>query len=234
MSKAGKGLFTNLDFKGEPFEPVQFVQAMRTVYPQFDETDDHGHHKQQDAEECYTSLLSAFKSALTLPAEERAETGFNDLIEKLFGIELVTTLKNKEDPEEPVTETREQVLRLSCHIDSSTNHVNHVGEGIKLSLEGDIEKHSSTQGRNCVYFKQQKVNKLPSYLTVHFVRFYWKKDSVTSGTKAGKAKILKSVQFPKVFDIYDHCTDELKKSLDLGRDFERRLREEEDARKLTG
>jgi ubiquitin carboxyl-terminal hydrolase 14 len=89
-------------------------------------------------------------------------------------------------------------------------------------------------GRNCIYFKQQKVNKLPSYLTVHFVRFYWKKDSVTSGTKAGKAKILKSVQFPKVLDVYDHCTDELKKSLDLGREFERKLREEEDARKLTG
>lgn len=37
-----------------------------------------------------------------------------------------------------------------------------------------------------------------------------------------------------MFDIYDHCTEELKKSLDLGRDFERRLREEEDVRKLTG
>lgn len=75
---------------------------------------------------------------------------------------------------------------------------------------------------------------MPSYLTVHFVRFYWKKDSVSSGTKAGKAKILRNVSFPKMFDIYDFCTDELKKSLDLGRDFERRLREEEDAKKLSG
>lgn len=40
--------------------------------------------------------------------------------------------------------------------------------------------------------------------------------------------------FPKVLDIYDFCTDELKKSLDLGREFERKLREEEDNRRLQG
>ncbi len=39
---------------------------------------------------------------------------------------------------------------------------------------------------------------------------------------------------PKNFDIYELCTDELKKSLDLGRDFERRIREEEDAKRLSG
>ena len=64
-------------------------------------------------------------------------------------------------------------------------------EGLKVSLEGDIEKQSPLLGRNCVYHKKQQVNKLPSYLTVHFVRFYWKKDSTASGTKAGKAKILR-------------------------------------------
>lgn len=72
------------------------------MYPQFNETDDHGHHKQQDAEECYTALLSAFKSALKLPVEERAEGGAEDLVEKLFGIEVVNSLKNKECEEEPV------------------------------------------------------------------------------------------------------------------------------------
>jgi ubiquitin carboxyl-terminal hydrolase 14 len=71
-------------------------------------------------------------------------------------------------------------------------------------------------------------------LTIQFVRFYWKKESALSGTKAGKAKILRNVSFPKVLDIYDFCTDELKKSLDLGREFERKLREEEDTKRLTG
>jgi hypothetical protein len=34
--------------------------------------------------------------------------------------------------------------------------------------------------------------------------------------------------------MYEFCTEELKKSLDLGREFERKLREEEDTRRLQG
>jgi ubiquitin carboxyl-terminal hydrolase 14 len=66
------------------------------------------------------------------------------------------------------------------------------------------------------------------------VRFYWKKESSTTGTKAGKAKILRNVSFPKILDMYEFCTEDLKKSLDLGREFERKLREEEDAKRLEG
>jgi ubiquitin carboxyl-terminal hydrolase 14 len=101
-------------------------------------------------------------------------------------------------------------------------------------MEGDIEKYSDIEGRNAIYHKTQKINKLPSYLTIHFVRFYWKKESVTTGTKAGKAKILRNVAFPKVLDIYPFCTEELKKSLDLGREFEIKVREEEDSKRLQG
>lgn len=46
MTKAAKKLFTDMDLKGEAFEPYHFVQVMRQVFPQFNETDDHGHHKQ--------------------------------------------------------------------------------------------------------------------------------------------------------------------------------------------
>ncbi len=71
-------------------------------------------------------------------------------------------------------------------------------------------------------------------MTIHFVRFYWKKESSVSGTKAGKAKILRNVAFPKVLDVYELCSEELKKSLDLGREFDRKQREEEDNRILAG
>jgi len=70
-------------------------------------------------------------------------------------------------------------------------------------------------------------------LCVQFVRFYWKQQSSSSGTDAGKAKILRSVSFPRVLDIWEFCTDELKKSLDCGREFETKQREEEDNRNLT-
>jgi len=65
---------------------------------------------------------------------------------------------------------------------------------------------------------------------VQFVRFYWKQESVSAGTQAGKAKILRKVQYPKVLDIYEFCSDGLKKQLDAGRELERKEREIEDTR----
>lgn len=64
ITSAAKNFMKDLDNKGEPFPPMDFVQTMRTVFPQFNETDDHGHHKQQDADECYTQFLTAFQLAL--------------------------------------------------------------------------------------------------------------------------------------------------------------------------
>ena len=71
-------------------------------------------------------------------------------------------------------------------------------------------------------------------MCVNFVRFFWKKESNVGGTKAGRAKILRSVNYPRVLDVYEHCSDELKKSLDLGREFEQKIRAEEDAARLEG
>lgn len=45
---------------------------------------------------------------------------------------------------------------------------------------------------------------------------------------------MRQVNYPKVFDLYNHCSDELKKSLDLGREFEEKLRIEEDIARLEG
>jgi hypothetical protein len=39
---------------------------------------------------------------------------------------------------------------------------------------------------------------------------------------------LRSVTYGKTLDVYEFCSDELKKSLDCGRDFEAKLLEEEE------
>jgi ubiquitin carboxyl-terminal hydrolase 14 len=52
------------------------------------------------------------------------------------------------------------------------------------------------------------------------LRFYWKEASAVGGTDAGKAKILRQVTFPKVFDLFEFCTDELKTSLLQGRNLD--------------
>lgn len=54
LTLAAKGLMNDLENKGESFAPYNFVSIMRQVFPMFDEKDDKGHHKQQDADECYS------------------------------------------------------------------------------------------------------------------------------------------------------------------------------------
>ncbi len=76
-------------------------------------------------------MLTSFKNALKLPEEDRG-----DLVEKLFGIELENTVKNTEDPEEPPQVQKENVLRLSCHIDNNNKPIDHLAEGLKISLNG--------------------------------------------------------------------------------------------------
>jgi len=75
-----------------------------------------------------------------LKADE--EEGGGSLIDKLFGIELETEVKNKETDAEPAQISKEHILRLSCHIDNNNNPVNHLVEGLKVSLETEVEKHS--------------------------------------------------------------------------------------------
>jgi len=54
---------------------------------------------------------------------------------------------------------------------------------------------------------QSKISRLPAYLTVQFVRFYYKeKESIN-------AKILKDVKFALDFDAFELCSSELQQKL---------------------
>ncbi|RDX80843.1 Ubiquitin carboxyl-terminal hydrolase 6, partial [Mucuna pruriens] len=59
------------------------------------------------------------------------------------------------------------------------------------------------------------------YLTVQFVRFFWKRESNQ------KAKILRKVDYPLELDVYDFCSDDLRKKLEAPRQI---LRNEEGKR----
>lgn len=120
------------------------------------------------------------------------------------------------------------MLRLSCHIDNNNKPIDLLHDGLKISMNGQIEKQSQFLGRNAIYSKTSKINKLPSYLCVQFVRFYWKQGSDVQDTKAGKAKILRSVSFPMTLDVFEFCTDALQASLKLGRDFESKLLDDQE------
>ena len=73
---------------------------------------------------------------------------------------------------------------LKCNINME---VNHLTEGIKLGLKDDREKHSAQLNRTVVFAGSSAISRLPPYLTVQMVRFYYKADVQQ------KAKILRKV-----------------------------------------
>ena len=94
-----------------------------------------------------------------------------------FGAQVDTChaarLKCDEAPEEPESVASEKVLKISCNISSA---VNYMQQGIMEALDGKIEEQSASLGREAVYSSTQRLSRLPTYLTVHMVRFAWKRD----------------------------------------------------------
>ncbi|CAK7232744.1 deubiquitinating enzyme [Sporothrix curviconia] len=115
------------------------------------------------------------------------------------------------------TTTTETFLSLPCHISIS---INHLRDGLLAGLTEKIEKHSEALGRDATFTSTLKISRLPKYLTVHFVRFYWKRDIQK------KAKIMRKVTFPHELDISEMCTDELRAKLVPVREKVRDVRKE--------
>ncbi|XP_011008463.1 PREDICTED: ubiquitin carboxyl-terminal hydrolase 7 isoform X1 [Populus euphratica] len=208
LTAATRELFNELDKSVKPVAPMQFWMVLRKKYPQFGQLHN-GVYMQQDAEECWTQLLYTLSQSLRSPSPSQNP----DTIKELFGIELVSRVHCQESGEES-SET-ESVYSLKCHI---SQEVNHLHEGLKHGLKSELEKASPSLGRSAIYLKESCINALPRYLTVQFVRFFWKRESNQ------KAKILRKVDYPLELDVYDFCSDDLRKKLEAPRQI---LRDEE-------
>lgn len=213
-----RDLFVTLNHTPESVPPIFFLQALRSSFPQFAQKGDSGAFMQQDAEECYTQLMLSLSQRLPVfdaKPDERPSTN-NSAISQLFAGELVSTLRNVESPEEEAQTKKDSFLKLSCHINSSTNFL---VEGLKNSMTEHISKNSETLGREATYERGSQISRLPYYLSIQFVRFFWRQD------KQSKAKILRPVEFPFTLDLYEFCSDELKETLNPTR---KRVQEIED------
>lgn len=212
LTVATRDLFNELDKSVKPVAPMQFWMLLRKKYPQFGQLHN-GVFMQQDAEECWTQLLYTLSQSL----RSNGSSENADAVKALFGIELISRIHCQESNEES-SET-ESVYSLKCHI---SQEVNHLHEGIKQGLKSELEKASPALGRSANYLKESRINALPRYLTVQFVRFFWKRESNQ------KAKILRKVDYPLELDVYDFCSDDLRKKLEAPR----KLLRDEEGKKL--
>ncbi|KAK3298157.1 uncharacterized protein B0H64DRAFT_335430 [Chaetomium fimeti] len=220
-----KDLFKEMSETQNGMPPFTFLNALRMAFPQFAERSKKGEgYAQQDAEEAWSQIVSQLRQKLKWETPTEGETaGASSFVDKYMSGAFSSTLEcddpaAREGGEQP-TSASEPFLKLNCHIDGQTAHLR---DGLVSGLSEKIEKRSEVLGRDEMYTKTSKISRLPKYLTVHFVRFFWKRDVQK------KAKIMRKVTFPHELDAVEFCTDELRKALVPVRDKVREVRKDEE------
>uniref|UniRef100_A0A9J8B5A6 Ubiquitin carboxyl-terminal hydrolase n=2 Tax=Cyprinus carpio TaxID=7962 RepID=A0A9J8B5A6_CYPCA len=191
-----RDLYESMDKTSSSIPPIILLQFLHLAFPQFAEKGDQGQYLQQDANECWLQIMRVLQQKLEpeepeTPMDTDSETGAaaaskkKNFIDQYFGVEFETTMKCTESEDEEPTKGTESQLQLSCFINQE---VKYLATGLRLRLQEDITKLSPSLQRNALYIKSSKISRLPAYLTVQMVRFFYKeKESVN-------AKVLKEIQ----------------------------------------
>jgi len=213
VTNALKTTYQQLDVTSEAFMPLTFLATIHREFPRFAEKDDHGHLMQQDANEFWVQLMQVLQmnvpgkklnNEITTAAASNITSNDKSFVDQYFGISAQSIMKCTEAPDETPTVSDERLLQLSCFINQD---VKYLFTGLKNRLEEQITKHSSVLNRDAVFTKTTLLSRLPAYLTIQFVRFFYKEKEKIN------AKILKDVQYSMTLDVFDLCTPELQKRL---------------------
>uniref|UniRef100_A0A8C4E945 Ubiquitin carboxyl-terminal hydrolase n=1 Tax=Dicentrarchus labrax TaxID=13489 RepID=A0A8C4E945_DICLA len=191
ITAALRDLYETMDKTSSSLPPIILLQFLHMAFPQFAEKGDQGQYLQQDANECWLQMMRVLQQKLEpleaeTPMETDTESGAastkKNFIDQYFGVEFETTMKCTESEEEEPIKGKESQLQLSCFINQE---VKYLATGLRLRLQEEITKMSTTLERNALYIKSSKLSRLPAYMTVQMVRFFYKeKESVN-------AKVLK-------------------------------------------
>ncbi|PNS14805.1 Ubiquitin carboxyl-terminal hydrolase 6 [Sphaceloma murrayae] len=214
-----RDLYRQMSETQEGFPPLLLLNSLRSQFPQFAQKAKDGRgYAQQDAEEAWSSIVQTLRQKLRLEGESAPGPRTNNWVDKYLAgtFDQTMTCDDAEAKEEAI-KSQDIFFKLDCNIRGDTNHMR---EGISISLNESIEKTSPSLNRETSYTKSSRISRLPKYLPVHFVRFFWRRDTQK------KAKIMRKVTFPMEFDILEFCTDELRKSLIPVRDQIREVRKE--------
>ncbi|CAG8541553.1 1495_t:CDS:10 [Paraglomus occultum] len=203
LTSSLRNLYRQLNQTTDGYAPEEFVRTLRVAFPQFAEQRNHM-YMQQDADECWTVIVSNLQNPSISPPNNQQDMNIDDAsastssgsssvpakryVEQYMMGRYTVTPKKDESSGAASAVTSESFSRLSCHISNTTNYM---FTGILQDLD--------ESGR--------RISRLPHYLTIHFVRHRWKE------TTKVNAKILRKVKFTLDLDVTDFCTDELKAKL---------------------
>jgi len=225
ITAALRDLYKAMDKTSTALPPIIFLQVLHMVFPRFAEKGEQGGYQQQDANECWTEIVRSLQQKLkplpapspstATPMETDSSTSVDGaafgggFMDQYFGGEFESSLKCVEAQEEPVTKTKEKFYQLSCFISTETKYLH---TGLKSRLEEQLTKASPSLGRDAVYQKTNLINRLPAYLSIQFVRFFYKEKEGVN------AKVLKDIKFPLNLDVFDLCSPTLQEKLKPVRD----------------
>lgn len=175
-----------------------------------------------------TLTCDELEGATTTTSNEQMDLGLGD---------IAKTNSSPNTLEPPVTR-HDLHRKLVCNIQggsdtSSQVNVNHIMEGIALSLNGKVQKRSEVLGRDAIWTRKQTMSRLPSILVVQFGRFYWKETPDSQDHAGVKCKVMKPVAFQGTLDIYEFCSDKVQSVLKVARDQALKEEEEEINKKLA-
>ncbi|XP_043921175.1 ubiquitin carboxyl-terminal hydrolase 14 isoform X1 [Protopterus annectens] len=212
ITAALRELYEAMDKTSTSIPPIILLQFLHLAFPQFAEKGEQGQYIQQDANECWVEMMKVLQQKLE-PLESEGDVQMDSatsaasvkksFIDQFFGIEFETSMKCIE-AEEEVTKGTDNALQLSCFINQE---VKYLFTGLKMRLQDEVTKMSPTLERDAMYVKSSKIRRLPAYLTVQMVRFFYK------GKESVNAKVLKDVKFPLMLDVYELCTSELQEKM---------------------
>lgn len=170
LTAALRDLYKQLGSTLTGFPPIAFLRTLRTAFPQFAQTSRDGRFEQQDAEECWSQIVTQLRQSLKIPNPGDETAASISFVDKYFAGKTKSVLKCTEDtPDEPTTESEDSFLKLDCHISDSTNFMSN---GILDSLTEEIVKHSPSLDRDAKYTKTTRVTRLPKYLAVRYGESY--------------------------------------------------------------
>ncbi|KAI0214284.1 Ubiquitin carboxyl-terminal hydrolase 14 [Lamellibrachia satsuma] len=219
-----RDLYGMMDKTASSIPPIIMLNVLHLAFPQFAEKNDNGEFSQQDANECWNELVRCLQRQLPMSSDDTAEAGQGavglrkSFIDRYFAGEFAITMKCVESDDEPVTKNTETFYQLSCFIQKEVKYLH---TGLQSRLQEHITKHSPVLSRDAQYLRTCKIKRLPAYLTIQMVRFFYKEKEGVN------AKILKDIKFPLSLDIFDLCSEETQKKLIPMRD---RFKQDEDAK----
>ncbi|KAM7536568.1 hypothetical protein Aperf_G00000088010 [Anoplocephala perfoliata] len=217
-------IFAGLGSSKGPILPINLLESFCKAFPQFGtQTSLLGSlvepsqqiYEQQDANECFLEFIrilqqlkadSEFSQAHpdSAPLSFGQDSGWNP-VDRFFTGEFACTLTNKDNETEPPVHTTEKFLQLSCYI---SQDIKFLHTGLKNSLECKLQKKSPTSGEEMTYVKVSLYSRLPAYLCIQIMRFFYKEKTKSN------TKIMKDIKFQMAIDLYEDCTIELKAKME--------------------